>query len=197
MYETNGVYSSKSMYAVVNFRGIQPVFLPAVWDLKVPPRIHIFLWLLSQNKILTRDNLRKRGMPKPLECSFCKDIESVHHLFFECIVARLLWRDVLDIFKIEIVDYESVASKWLCNKRFFQLNFVTSAILWSIWNCRNSLTFNRKTWIGMKQVLHLVLTYLQNWKVPFTDLDGGDLTRYLDLVKTNLKMPVLLELEPD
>jgi hypothetical protein len=30
-YETNGVYSSSSMYNLVNFRGVQPIFLPPVW----------------------------------------------------------------------------------------------------------------------------------------------------------------------
>ena len=30
-----------------------------MWKLKVPPRIHIFLWLLANNKLLTRDNLAK------------------------------------------------------------------------------------------------------------------------------------------
>lgn len=46
-YVTNGVYSSKSMYALVNFRGIQPIYLSAVWDIKIPPRVQIFLWLFS------------------------------------------------------------------------------------------------------------------------------------------------------
>jgi hypothetical protein len=30
-YEPKGVYSSKSLYAVINFRGVQPVYLPTVW----------------------------------------------------------------------------------------------------------------------------------------------------------------------
>jgi hypothetical protein len=34
--------------------GVQP------WDLKIPPRINMFLWLLSQAKNMTRDNLSKR-----------------------------------------------------------------------------------------------------------------------------------------
>jgi hypothetical protein len=29
-----GVYSSKSSYAIINFRGVQPVFLPAVWNVE-------------------------------------------------------------------------------------------------------------------------------------------------------------------
>jgi hypothetical protein len=86
-FESNGVYSSQSMYALVNFRRVKQIFLPAVWKLKIPPRVWVFLWLFSQNKVMTRDYLRKRGMPKPLECSLCKDIETVTHLFFECLIS--------------------------------------------------------------------------------------------------------------
>jgi hypothetical protein len=89
-YESKGVYSSKSLYVVINFRGIQHVFLPSVWDLKIPPRVQIFLWILFQNKIMTRDNLRHRGIQKLLGCELCSEIEFVKHLFFDCLVSKLL-----------------------------------------------------------------------------------------------------------
>jgi hypothetical protein len=144
------VYSSKSLYAIVNFRGVQPVYLPAVWDLKIPPRIQNFLWLFSQNKILTRDNLRKRGIPKPLECSLCKEIESVSHVFFDRLISRLLWHEVQEIFNVQITDFLSLASKWLCSKRFLQLKGVSSTIIWTIWNNMNSIVFNRSPWLNLK-----------------------------------------------
>jgi hypothetical protein len=89
-YESKGVYSSKSLYAIINFRGVQHVFLPAVWDLKISPRVQIFLWILSQNKIMTRDNLRHRGILKPLVCELCSELESFKHLFFDCLVSKTL-----------------------------------------------------------------------------------------------------------
>ena len=52
-YETKGACSSKSLYVIINFRGIQPLYLPAVWSIKVPPKVQGFLWLFSQNKIMT------------------------------------------------------------------------------------------------------------------------------------------------
>ena len=58
-YESKGVYSTSSLYAIINFGGVTPVFIPAVWQICVPPRLHIFLWLLAQNKLMTRDNLKK------------------------------------------------------------------------------------------------------------------------------------------
>jgi hypothetical protein len=36
-YQSNGVYSSQSLYSIINFRGVTPVFVPAVWKLSVPP----------------------------------------------------------------------------------------------------------------------------------------------------------------
>jgi hypothetical protein len=82
-----------SMYVLVNFRDVKPVYLPVIWDHKP----------------------REKKMPKQIECNFCKDSESVKHLFSECIVARNLWDDIIDVFKIEINFFEDVASRWLCN----------------------------------------------------------------------------------
>jgi hypothetical protein len=39
-YSSAGVYSSQSLCAIINFRGVTPVYVPAVW--KVPPEF-IFL----------------------------------------------------------------------------------------------------------------------------------------------------------
>jgi hypothetical protein len=38
---------------------VKQVYGLVMWKIKVPPRIHIFLWLLANNKVLTRDNLVK------------------------------------------------------------------------------------------------------------------------------------------
>jgi hypothetical protein len=43
---------------------------------------------------MTKDNLRIRGIVKPIECAMCNEIETVKHLIFDYIVARLLWDDV-------------------------------------------------------------------------------------------------------
>jgi hypothetical protein len=74
---------------------------------------------------------------------------------------------VFDVFGIRVTDFLSIASRWLCNTIHLQFNFVSSAILWSIWNNRNSIVFNRKTWLNMKHVWHLALSYLRRWKTLF------------------------------
>jgi hypothetical protein len=41
-FQSSGIYSSQSLYNVINFRGVIPVFIPSVWKLTVPPRVHFF-----------------------------------------------------------------------------------------------------------------------------------------------------------
>jgi hypothetical protein len=81
-YNTTGKYSVQSLYVIVNDTGVIQVFTPVMWKIHVPPRLHIFLWLLANNKILTRDNLAKRKQIDDKACLLCNEFESVGHLFF-------------------------------------------------------------------------------------------------------------------
>jgi hypothetical protein len=36
-FHSSGVYSSQSLYVVINFRGVKPVYLLIVWKLVAPP----------------------------------------------------------------------------------------------------------------------------------------------------------------
>ena len=90
-FSSKGKFSVQSLYVVINNHGVKPVFVHAVWKLKIPPRVQIFLWLLSKNKLLTRDNLAKRRNVDDKTCVFCSEPESIYHLFFECRVVKRLW----------------------------------------------------------------------------------------------------------
>ena len=76
-FSSNGHYSVQSLYAIINHRGVTPVFIHAVWKLNIPPRVQFFLWLLANNKLLTRDNLAKRKEVSDPTCMFCNDRESI------------------------------------------------------------------------------------------------------------------------
>jgi hypothetical protein len=54
----------------------------------VPPKVQLFLWLLSQNKLAIVDNLIKKGFTKPAQCNFYNENESISHLFFDSAVAK-------------------------------------------------------------------------------------------------------------
>jgi hypothetical protein len=82
---------------------------------------------------MTKDNLRAREIPKSLECEMCSEFETVQHLLFDFIVARGLWDLVEEVFDVHVSNFVSIASKWLCNKKFMHLNVVSSAVLRGSW----------------------------------------------------------------
>jgi hypothetical protein len=85
--------SAQSMYAVINNRGVKPIFTPVMWKLTVPSRLRIFLcMLLANNKTLTRYNLAKRRNVNDMSCLFCNKPETVNHLFFGCCVASFVMK---------------------------------------------------------------------------------------------------------
>lgn len=135
-------YSVQSLYKIINFRGIQPDLISSIWEIKVPPRVQYFIWLLSKNKLLTRDNLGKRRKVEDVSCLFYNELESINHVFFECAVAQQLWSVLSSIFDISLGDsIESIGKLWLSNKRNGVLNVFTSASLWRLWKLRNDICF--------------------------------------------------------
>jgi hypothetical protein len=141
-FNSNGRYFVQSLYAVINHRGVVPVFVQAIWKLSIPPRVQIFLWLLAQNRSVMRDNLAKRREVNDPTCLLCSENESIVHLFFDCCVATNVWHYISDLLNVNLgKDFESVASLWLANKKHLITNIVSSAILWVIWKLWNSLCF--------------------------------------------------------
>jgi hypothetical protein len=79
-FASSGKYLVQTLYVVVNDRGIKQVYTPIMWKIFVP--LTYFLWLLANNKVLTRDNLSKRRELNDVSCLFCIENEYVNHLFF-------------------------------------------------------------------------------------------------------------------
>ena len=90
-FTSTGKNSVQSLYAVIHHRGVTPMFVSSVWKIAIPPRVQFFLWLLSNNRLLTRDNFAKRRDVSDPTCLFCNEKESISRLFFECCVARNVW----------------------------------------------------------------------------------------------------------
>jgi hypothetical protein len=46
--------------------------------------------------------------------------------------------------------FESIAGKWLCNKKFGVCNMVSVVVCWSLWKLRIFLCFQGGAWTGMR-----------------------------------------------
>jgi hypothetical protein len=117
-FNSNEKFSVQSLYAVISHRGVIPKFIHAVWKLNIPPRVQMFLWFLSSNRLLTRDNLAKRREVNDPSCLYCLENESIVHLFFNRCVASNVWSFISSLLQIHVGGcFESVASLWIANKK--------------------------------------------------------------------------------
>jgi zinc-binding in reverse transcriptase len=60
-WHSSGQYTVRSCYRALQ-EGLHIVSpLAKIWTLKLPTRVAIFTWIMIQNKLLTVDNLIRRG----------------------------------------------------------------------------------------------------------------------------------------
>jgi hypothetical protein len=139
---------SSSKYYHYHFRDIQPnLTILWIWKSKCIPKIKFFAWLLLNDRLNTRNILRRRRkfLEDGYSCVLClEDVEeSVEHLFFDCnstacrwFALGITWNAHLDIHqKIQAAELDFA-------QPFFMENFMIGA--WCIWNERNDLIFNGK-----------------------------------------------------
>ena len=95
----NGNFSVNSMYRAIITRQALP-FTVQVWNIKVSLKIKVFLWYLYKGVTLTKDNLARKNWNGNVKCSFCNLSESIQHLFFNCPLAKFVWRIIAVAFNI-------------------------------------------------------------------------------------------------
>jgi hypothetical protein len=186
-----GKHSIRSLYAIVNNRGIKQIYTPVMWKLSVPPRVHIFLWLFPSNKTLTRDNLAKRKNLDDKTCLFCNELESVNHLFFECYIAQSFWKCIYEIINVIMGnDFISVTKYWINDSKLKCLNAISATTLWALCKFRNDMCFNNVQWMGMSQISGICVRMLRDWcwiqKTPcrsVTTLSPAPLLEQSDVVR--------------
>ena len=90
--KVNGMISADKVYeCIVNSYKPDPGsrLFNSLWSSLLPCKIGCFVWLVLRNKILTWDNLQKRGKIGPGICSLCySNEETVHHMFSRCPIWR-------------------------------------------------------------------------------------------------------------
>jgi hypothetical protein len=91
-WTSDGIYTTQSAYQI-QFRGRYKKLAAApIWRAKVEPNCRIFSWILLKHKILTANNLAKRGWTHDLVCKLCQTSpETPTHLCMDCPFTRAVW----------------------------------------------------------------------------------------------------------
>jgi hypothetical protein len=120
-----------------------------IWKSKTPPRVAFFSWTAALGKVLTTDNLRKRGFILQDWCCMCKQSgESVDHLFLHCLVATDLWSMVFGMFGVQWVMPHTVLDLfhgWLGKFGRHDTTkvwkMIPHCLIWCLWRERNARHF--------------------------------------------------------
>lgn len=140
----------------------------AVWKCWVPSKCKFFTWLL-QNRIWTAVRLQQREWPNNYFCQLCfRNLETAHHLFYECPATRKIWDTVatrLGIPQLRLQNWTHTTSleDWwietiraMTKEKRSGVKSILILVPWEIWKERNSrvfrnieaspqITFNRAT----------------------------------------------------
>jgi len=138
-------YSSNKYYQY-QFSSLKPHrTITWIWKAKCVPKIKFFSWLLLNDRLNTRNMLRRRNkfLEEGYNCVLCQtnSEETIEHLFFGCSSSVSRW------FALGITwDYNANIREKLCIAKqdfpqpFFMEIFMIGA--WCIWNERNALIFD-------------------------------------------------------
>ena len=100
----NGFFFVHSLYCFYTRAPSDPFPWSFIWRSWTPMRVSLFAWEASWNRILTCDQLKRRGWNLPNRCYLCKQEEETNdHLFLVCIKVRMLWNVIFALFGVHWV----------------------------------------------------------------------------------------------
>jgi len=146
------------------------------WKGKIPAKIKIFMWLMTNEAILTKDNLIKRKWKGDPDCYFCSHPETISHLFFQCPVAKTIWAVVAKCFGAYTVprNLNQCWRWWLpFGNRYHVCGL--AAICWAIRKARNKACFEKVIIKSPLDIIYHVCALMTYWARLYVEPDREQL----------------------
>lgn len=118
-------------------------------------------------RILTKNNLHKRGWQGNLNCQFCHKNKTVSHLFLRCTVAHQIWfwmgrcQNNFSPWKTYAHIFDFAGNLDKTNQ--IALLVVFSALSWTLWKNRNALIFQDSTIKTIGSLILLIISLVDYW----------------------------------
>ena len=115
----------------------------------MPSKVGFIAWEASWGRILTLDQIKKRGRALSNRCFLCEEEETVEHLLLHCAKAKVLWNLFLVIVGVQWVfpllvrgTLLSWHGSFVGKKRLKAWMATPLYLFWSIWHERNKIAFD-------------------------------------------------------
>jgi hypothetical protein len=182
----DGVFTSRSYhYALIDRRGVRFPW-KSIWRVKAPPRVAFFVWTATWGRILTCDNLMRRGYTMAGWCCMCCcDGETVDHLLLHCSAGQKLWNYVFLTFRVHWVLPRKVADllfgwhNWFGKHHSHIWNLIPLCLMWTVWRERNLRTFEDLS-TPPDQLLGTFVTSLFDWSRIWGFTTAVTVTEFVD-----------------
>ena len=97
----SGDFSVKSLYSILEPRDSHLFPCDSIWRANVPLKVAFFAWEASWIKILTLEQLQRKGYSIANRCFLClSEVETVDHLLLHCVKTWVLWNLLFSLFGV-------------------------------------------------------------------------------------------------
>ncbi|CAB4268750.1 unnamed protein product [Prunus armeniaca] len=169
-FERHGHYSVKSGYEVARqyllqlggdvvqtngtANGITAPVWRKIWEVRVPPKVRLFLWRAMLNILPTKVNLKRRGVAELGGCVFCGEEETGFHVFVQCPMAEAVWHHCScwgSLQRVVAVDLTAWFQDVALTLSAPELEQVMIC-MWALWNERNQVVWNDR-WRSVSEIV--------------------------------------------
>lgn len=176
--QPTGLFSSANTWRHLHPIGPTVPWHTQVWFKEKIPKLAFMFWLTVQDRLTTRDRLRRWNLPVPPSCLLCLyGEESRDHLFFHCRFSKTLWLEFFGHFTPTPSSSFSAFLNWIKNpttnrKLNAICKLVCHALVYNIWRERNSRLHSSslRSETQLKREIQLLL------RRRLAGLDRGQLT---------------------
>jgi hypothetical protein len=185
-------FSTKSLYRFLSHRGVSMPISRDTWKTKLPLKIKVFLWQLSNDKLPTTCNLKKKAWKGDIRCCLCGKAENTNHIFFRCSMAQFIWSCLREMFgwNDSPTSWDDMQGGWMSGKldTSFKLSiFVFAGVAWAIWKTRNKMAIENIYPANPLEVIYSGIMFVQSWRPRLKGSDQGKVSEILEKMQDWLR----------
>ena len=158
----------------------------------VPTKVSFFAWEASWGKVLTQDQLKRRGWILANRCFLCcDDEETINHVLIHCPKARVLWNLMFSLFGVNWVLPLTIrdtllgwSASFVDKKRGKTWQPVPLYLFWTVWKERNRIVFYNEA-LSFQRLKSSFVCNLFSWSKSCLDGEPHSLINFVDWLGSN------------